>query len=131
MKTKEIAIKSQFKEQLIDITSKVEDFLEESKVKYGMCNIYCPHTTAGIIINENSDISVKKDILMKLSKIVDEDIEYNHAEGNSAAHIKSSLVSVSINIPVKNEKLILGTWQGVFFAEFDGARNRKVIVSLL
>jgi secondary thiamine-phosphate synthase enzyme len=131
MKTKEIFVKTQFKEQLIDITSKVEDFLKEAKVKDGICNIYCPHTTAGLIINENADISVKKDILMKLGKIVDDDIEYTHGEGNSAAHIKSSLVGVTLNVPVKDGKLILGTWQGIYFAEFDGSRNRKVVVSIL
>jgi len=131
MKTKEISLKSQFKEQLIDITSKVNDFLKKEKVKDGICNIYCPHTTAGLMINENADISVKKDILMKLGEIVDEDIEYVHNEGNSAAHIKSSLVGVTLNVPVKDGKLKLGTWQGVFFAEFDGARSRKVVVSLL
>ena len=130
MKTKEISLKSQFKEQLIDITSKVNDFLKKEKVKDGICNIYCPHTTAGLMINENADISVKKDILMKLGEIVDEDIEYVHNEGNSAAHIKSSLVGVTLNVPVKNGKLILGTWQGIFFAEFDGARNRNVSISL-
>ncbi len=130
MKTKEIPIKTQFKEQLLDITSKIEDFLKEEKIKEGICNIYCPHTTAGLIINENSDISVKKDILMKLGKIVDEDVEYTHGEGNSAAHIKSSLVGVTLNVPVKNGKLLLGTWQSVFFAEFDGARDRKVVVSV-
>ncbi len=131
MKTKEIAIKSSFKEQIIDITSKIEDSLKKSNIKDGICNVFCPHTTAGLMINENADHSVKKDILMKLKKIVSEDLEYTHSEGNSSAHVKSSLVGVSLNIPVKNGKLVLGMWQGVFFAEFDGPRDRKIIFSIL
>jgi len=131
METKEIPIKTSFKEQIIDITSKIEDFLRKEKVKEGICNVFCPHTTAGLIINENADPSVKKDILMKLNKIITEDSDYTHTEGNSSAHIKSSIVGVSLNIPVVNGKLVLGTWQGIMFCEFDGPRQRKVVFSLL
>lgn len=131
METKEISIKTSFEEQIIDITSKVNDFLRKEKVKDGICNIFCPHTTAGLIINENADVSVKRDILMKLNKIVPKDEDYTHSEGNSSAHVKSTLVGVGLNVPVVNGKLILGTWQGVFFTEFDGPRDRKVIVSVI
>ncbi len=125
----EIPIISDTKTQIIDITEDVEKLV--SKVKKGICNIYCPHTTAGLIINENADPSVKDDILMQLNKIVPENATYSHTEGNSPAHIKSSLVGVSLNIPVVNGKLMLGTWQGIMFCEFDGPRSRKVIVSLI
>jgi len=131
MKTKEIPIKTSFEEQIIDITSKIEDALNKFKVKDGICNVFCPHTTAGLIINENADPSVKKDILMKLNKIVTEDPDYTHSEGNSSAHVKSSLVGVSLNIPVANGKLLLGTWQGIMFCEFDGPRDRKVVISII
>ena len=125
----ELLIKSNKKTELIDITAKVEEVIRKANVKKGLCNIYCPHTTAGLIINENADSSVQKDILMKLNKIVSEDSDYTHAEGNSSAHIKSSLVGVSLNVPVENGKLALGTWQGIYFCEFDGPRSRKVIVN--
>ena len=130
METKEISIKTSFNDQIIDITSKIEDFLRKEDMKDGICNIFCPHTTAGLMINENADISVKKDIIMKLNKIVPEDADYTHSEGNSSAHVKSALVGVSLNVPVKDGKLILGTWQGIMFCEFDGPRSRKIIVSL-
>ncbi len=125
----EISIKSNKKNELIDITLKVEELIKRSGIKKGLCNICCPHTTAGLIINENADPSVQKDILMKLNNIVTEDPEYVHSEGNSAAHVKSSVVGVSLNVPVEDGKLILGTWQGIYFAEFDGPRSRKVIVN--
>jgi len=127
----EIPIKTNSKNEIIDITTEVEAIIEKSKVKEGLCNIYCPHTTAGLIINENADPSVKDDILMELNKIISEDSDYTHTEGNSPAHIKSSIVGVSLNVPVKDGKLALGTWQGIFFAEFDGPRDRKVLVSII
>ncbi len=124
----EIFVISDNKTQIIDITEDVEKLV--SKVKNGICNIYCPHTTAGLIINENADPSVKDDILMELNKLVPENDNYTHTEGNSSAHIKSCLVGVSLNVPVVNGKLMLGTWQGIMFCEFDGPRDRKVIVSI-
>ena len=128
---KEIAIKTSARNGIIDITAKVEEVVSKAKVKDGLCNIFCPHTTAGLIINENADFSVKEDILMKLNKLVPDNDDYTHTEGNSPAHIKSCLVGVSLDIPVKDGKLILGMWQGLFFAEFDGPRSRKVIVSII
>ena len=127
----EIPIKTNSKNEIIDITSEVEAIVSKVKVKEGICNIYCPHTTAGLIINENADPSVKDDILMELSKLVPEDDNYTHTEGNSSAHIKSSLIGVSLNVPIVNGKLLLGTWQGIMFCEFDGPRSRKVVVSLI
>ncbi len=127
----EIPIKTSSKTEIIDITAEVEVIISKSKVKEGICNVFCPHTTAGIMINENADPSVKDDILMKLNKIVDEDPDYTHSEGNSSAHIKSTLVGVSVDVPVHDGKLILGTWQGLMLVEMDGPRQRKVVVSTL
>lgn len=123
---KTIEVQSQFKEGFIDITSRVRKFAASSGIKSGICLIYVPHTTAGITINENADPSVKKDILATLKKIVPDFLPYSHSEGNSAAHIKASLVGSSVSIILKNGELALGTWQGIYFCEFDGPRRRKV-----
>jgi len=128
---REINISTNKKQELVDITSKIEKVVSESKVKEGLCVIYCPHTTAGLTINENADPDVKKDIIMALERIVPEDIDYAHTEGNSTAHIKSSLLGNSLNILVKNNRLLLGTWQGILFFEGDGPRNRKIMINII
>lgn len=97
-------------------------------VKEGICLIYCPHTTAAVTINENADPSVAQDILGQINKIVPFDDNYTHMEGNSAAHIKSSIIGAGVLVPVKGGQLALGTWQGIYFCEFDGPRSRKVYV---
>ena len=127
----DIDISTSKKQELVDITPKIKKIVSESKVKEGLCIIYCPHTTAGLTINENADPDVKKDIIMALEKIVPENADYSHAEGNSTAHIKSSILGNSLNILVKNSKLFLGTWQGILFFEGDGPRNRKVIINII
>jgi len=116
---------------LVDITSTVKHFVEKSGVVSGICIVYVPHTTAGVTINENADPSVKFDIENTLSKIVPPDLNYSHAEGNSDSHVKSTLVSPSISLIIDNGKLLLGTWQGIYFCEFDGQRRRKVYVKIL
>ncbi|MCD6105074.1 MAG: YjbQ family protein [Thermosipho sp. (in: Bacteria)] len=116
---------------LVDITDKVRQFVEKSGVVSGVCIIYIPHTTAGVTINENADPSVKFDIENALSKIVPPNFDYTHIEGNSDSHIKSTLVSPSISLIIDNGKLILGTWQGIYFCEFDGPRRRKVYVKII
>ncbi|MFC1454831.1 secondary thiamine-phosphate synthase enzyme YjbQ [Candidatus Undinarchaeota archaeon] len=116
--------------EFIDITSKVQVELSKSKIKNGLCHVYCPHTTAGLTINEGADPFVKADILKKLREIVPENDGYEHIEGNSDSHIMSSLVGAEKTIPIKNGKLQLGTWQSLFFTEFDGPRNRKVIITV-
>ncbi len=116
---------------MIDITYNVTKVVQEEKIENGICIIYTPHTTAGIIINENADPDVKRDILMMLKKIVPENISYSHTEGNSPAHIKSAVIGNSRIVPINKGKLSLGTWEGIFFCEFDGPRRRKVYVEIL
>ncbi len=115
---------------MIDITGRIRSLLKESKVQSGICHIFIPHTTAAVTINENADPDVPRDILMELDKIVPLNDRYRHGEGNSAAHIKASIVGASEMIFIEDAELVLGTWQSVFFCEFDGPRTRKVIVRL-
>ena len=117
-------------DELIDITKKVEHIVLKSSHKQGVCYVFVPHTTAGITINENADPSVKSDILYGLGKIVPRDGDYRHAEGNSAAHIKASLMGFSLTVFIEEGRLLLGTWQGIYFAEFDGPRTREVWVRI-
>lgn len=124
-------VKTDDKTQLIDITAKVEDAVRSGGLKEGLCMVYCPHTTGAVTINESADPSVKEDILMILNQVVPWKADYRHAEGNSPAHVKSTLVGASELIAIENGRLVLGTWQGIFFCEFDGPRNRKVHVRFL
>lgn len=117
--------------ELVNITSQVQNELKRADLKSGICTVYVPHTTAGITINEGADPAVARDMVMELNKIVPLQDEYTHAEGNSAAHIKTSLFGSSVQIPVEEGRLSLGTWQSVFLCEFDGPRNRRVIVQLI
>jgi len=127
----ELNINTKKRNELVDITNKIESVVKEAKVKEGICIVYCPHTTAAITINEGADPDVKEDILERLSKMVPEEGSYKHSEGNSAAHIKSSLVGASETIIIKEGKLMLGRWQSIYFAEFDGPRKREVIVKII
>ena len=124
-------VKSQKQTELIDITSKIQDIIEPIDIGEGVCMLYVPHTTAAITINESADPSVKNDILMILNDIIPWKAPYRHLEGNSPAHIKSTLVGPSEFIAIESGRLVLGTWQGIFFCEFDGPRTRKVHVRLL
>lgn len=126
-----ITVKSNSKTELIDITGAVEDAIRTQGVDEGICMLFVPHTTAAITINESADPSVKSDILMVLNKIVPWKEAYRHLEGNSPAHIKASIIGASEVIAVEGGRLQLGTWQGVFFCEFDGPRSRKVHIRLL
>lgn len=123
-----ITVKSESRTELIDITANVQQAVRSAKVNEGLCMVYVPHTTAAVTINENADPSVKSDILMVLNQIIPWKADYRHLEGNSPAHIKSTLVGASELIAIETGKLVLGTWQGIFFCEFDGPRNRKVHV---
>ena len=116
---------------IIDITQEVQAVVDESSIKNGVCYIFIPHTTAAVTINEHADPDVKYDILMEINKIIPFKDSYKHMEGNSAAHIKASLFGNSEIVYVQNGKLQLGTWQGIFFCEFDGPRTRQVWVNLL
>ena len=114
-------------EGFIDITGQVRKIVASGNVQNGLCQIFVPHTTAGVTINENADPDVVTDMLAALGKMVP-DLHYRHSEGNSPAHVKSSLVGCSITVPISEGRLCLGTWQGIYFCEFDGPRTRKVWV---
>jgi len=128
---KDFRIVSKRRSQMIDITSQVSSLVRQSGITNGDAIVYCPHTTAAIAINENADPSVVHDILLTLEELVPHHRPgYRHSEGNSDAHCKSSIVGCSRQILIKEESLNLGSWQGIFFCEFDGPRNRKVIVQI-
>ena len=124
-------VKTGNRTEMIDITSRVQEAVRESGVEDGICYVYVPHTTAGVTINENADPSVTRDILMELNKEIPFEDGYAHTEGNSAAHIKASLMGSSAGIPVAGGTLQLGTWQGIYFCEFDGSRRRRVVVTVI
>jgi secondary thiamine-phosphate synthase enzyme len=126
-----LTIKTIHKTELIDITSKIQDTVSSSGIMNGVCMIYVPHTTAAVTINESADPDVKADILMILNKIVPWEAGYRHMEGNSPAHVKATLVGASELVAFENNRLVLGTWQGIFFCEFDGPRTRKVHVKMM
>ena len=117
--------------EFLDITAVVEELVKNSKVAEGICVLFVPHTTAGLTINENSDTSVKNDIRLKINKMIPYQEEYSHSEGNSDAHIKSSLFGPSLNLIITDGRLFLGIWQGIYFCEFDGPRNRRLYVKIL
>jgi len=114
----------------MDITREVERAVAECERDEGICTVFVPHTTAGVTINENADPCVCADILKELNKVIPFDDAYAHAEGNSAAHIKASLMGSSVNVPVQGGRLVFGTWQGIYFCEFDGPRTRHVMVDV-
>ena len=128
---KRLEVKTTARTQLVDITSSVRSFLKNEDVLSGAIIIYTPHTTCGITINENADPSVKEDILSVFEKLVPFDAGYRHAEGNSDAHVKSSLMGSSVTVFIESGSLVLGTWQGIYLAEFDGPRQRSVLLKIL
>ncbi len=115
----------------IDITGQISAFITKHNFHNGLCYIFIPHTTAAITINEHADPDVKEDILRELNKVIPFDDNYRHMEGNAAAHIKASLIGSALTVAVENDQLQLGTWQGIFFCEFDGPRTRQIWISLL
>ncbi|MFA6217459.1 MAG: secondary thiamine-phosphate synthase enzyme YjbQ [Candidatus Omnitrophota bacterium] len=125
-----LKLKTNNRVELLDITEKVLKIVEQSKVSDGLCVVFCPHTTAGLTINENADPSVKADIVKTLNKLIPENAGYAHQEGNSDSHIKSSLFGPSLTVIVENNQLMLGTWQGIYFCESDGPRNREVWIKV-
>lgn len=124
-------IKTSARSAVVDITGEVQRVITEAKLTKGVCFIYVPHTTAGITINEGADPHVMEDILNTLDRLIPWHGSYRHTEGNAAAHIKTSLVGSSVQVFVEEGKLVLGTWQRIFFCEFDGPRTRKVYVQLV
>lgn len=127
-----ITLDTHTRNELLDITEKVQAIVKDSGVSAGLCHLWCTHTTAGLTVNENTDPAVKSDLLLALNRIVFNDWPFEHLEGNSPAHVKSSLIGCDLSIPIVKGRLILGTWQGVFFAEFDGPRrNRQIAVTII
>jgi secondary thiamine-phosphate synthase enzyme len=128
----EIILSSSQREQLIDITTNIEELIRAAGWQDGLCHLWCLHTTAGLLCNEHADPDVAGDILLALRQIVPDGLPYRHAEGNSTAHVKSVLTGCSLQLPIRGGRLALGRWQGVFFAEFDGPRRgRSVLVSFV
>ena len=130
-KTDTVTIRSGKRADAIDITDRVQQVVRESGVESGLCQVYVPHTTAGVFINENADPNALTDILNTLESLVPWESGYQHAEGNAAAHIKASLVGTSQTVPVRKGRLALGRWQSIYFADFDGPRERHFQVTVL
>ena len=131
VKTDVLAVRSGKRADAIEITDRVQHVVRESGIETGLCQVYVPHTTAGVFINENADPDALSDILSTLEALVPWDNGYRHAEGNAAAHIKATLVGSSQSVPVRHGRLALGRWQGIFFADFDGPRERHFQVTVL
>jgi secondary thiamine-phosphate synthase enzyme len=128
---KTLEIRTRAGEEIVDLTSEVQGVVASSGAKDGLCVVFVPHTTAGVTINENADPDVRADILTALRRAVPDNIPFAHSEGNSPAHIKASLIGSSVTVIVEDGKLLLGTWQGIQFCEFDGPRSRKLYVQVL
>jgi len=128
---KEITVQTRAHTEMIDVTAAVQKIIRDNGIETGICLVYTPHTTAAITINENADPDVPRDILAALDRAVPLSANYRHAEGNSAAHVKSSLVGASELVIIEGGRLVLGTWQSIFFCEFDGPRTRKAYVKIL
>ena len=126
-----IAVTTRRRIELVDITPQVRAAVERSPESSGACIVYVPHTTAAVTINENADPDVGRDLNQILSRLVPAGADYAHAEGNSDAHTKAALVGSSVTVPIEDDELVLGTWQGIFFCEFDGPRQRKVLVKVI
>ena len=127
----QIRVSTSAKTQMIDITAQIRAAVKESGITDGLVHVYSMHTTGAITINENADPAVEADILHTINKVIPWDDHFKHMEGNSAAHIKVSLFGPSEIVPLENGSLVLGTWQGIFFCEFDGPRTRKVNIKIL
>jgi secondary thiamine-phosphate synthase enzyme len=129
---KRLTVKTNQRDEMIEITREISAFVRESGISDGIVYVYCPHTTAGITINENADPDVKHDMLMRLDEVYPwTHDKYRHAEGNSASHLKASTVGTSQPVLIENGELILGTWQGIYFCEFDGPRSRKCMLKVM
>jgi secondary thiamine-phosphate synthase enzyme len=127
----EIHLQTNSRIEMIDITASVQAVVDSKKISNGLCIIFTPHTTAAITINENADPDVPSDIISALEKTIPQNVKYLHAEGNSPAHVKSSLVGASEVVLIEKGRLVLGTWQSIFFCEFDGPRSRKIFLSII
>lgn len=128
---RDVKVVTRSRNEMVDITSDVQKIVEGEKIDNGLVVVYVPHTTAGVTINEGADPSVQRDIIQTLKNLIPENGDYHHMEGNSDAHIKASLIGSSVTVIVNNGRLVLGTWQHIFFFEGDGPRHRKVYVDVV
>ncbi len=128
---KTLRVKTTSRIEMVDVTAEVQRLVSEEDVNEGICLVYCPHTTAGVIINEHADPSVAEDIASALSEQYPHRKAWRHLEGNADAHVKSAVVGISVMVPITGGRLALGTWQGIFFCEFDGPRSRQLYVQIL
>lgn len=126
-----INVKSEKRIELINITEEIQNEISSSGIENGICYLYVPHTTAAITVNEGADPSVQRDILQTLNRLVPKDSNYSHVEGNADAHIKSSVIGVSQFVFIEEGKILLGTWQSIYFCEFDGPRHRRLIIKII
>lgn len=126
-----LSVRTNTRIELLDLTSQVQEVVSRSGVTEGLCHVFVPHTTAAVTINENADPAVKADILMVMNKLISEQEPYRHQEGNSPAHVKASLIGPQVTVFVTKGRLALGTWQGIFFCEFDGPRSRRLLVKVV
>lgn len=131
MKPSQFSVQTSSQVQFINIDRHVRDAIEQSGVTSGICVVFVPHTTAGVTINENADPDVVRDMVMETNKIIPFEDSYHHYEGNSAAHMKSSLYGPSLSLIIENGKIVYGTWQSIYFCEFDGPRTRKVLIKIV
>lgn len=128
---KDLNLTTRARVQLLDLTARIQGEVAAAKVQEGVCYLFVPHTTAGITINENADPDVASDLIATLGKLVPEAGDYRHGEGNSDAHLKASMMGFSCTVPISGGRLALGTWQGIYFCEFDGPRQRKLKIGLM
>ncbi len=128
---KTLSVRTTSRTEFVDLTAQVQKVVQQSGIAEGLCHIFVPHTTAGVTINENADPSVKADILMVLNRLISDKEAYRHLEGNSPAHIKASLMGPHLTVLISRGRLVLGTWQGIFFCEFDGPRMRNAHLKIV
>jgi secondary thiamine-phosphate synthase enzyme len=128
---KQLTVKTGARSEMIDITGMVRSVIRDSGIENGICHVFVPHTTAAVTINENADPDVQRDILLTMDQVIPWQNHYRHREGNSAAHVKASLMGASEMVFIENGNPVLGTWQSVFFCEFDGPRTRKILVKVI
>lgn len=126
-----LEIQTQASDEFVDLTSRVKAAVQQSGIPRGMVVLYCPHTTAGLMIQENTDPALKEDIIAALERAVPRDRPYKHGEGNAHAHVKAALIGTSCQIPIEGGRLLLGRWQGIYFVEFDGPRRRTIHVQVI
>ena len=129
--SKQISIRTKKRSHWVDITSEIRKVVSTSSISCGICTVTSLHTTGGVTINENADPDVERDFFYKLDQLIPQESIYHHAEGNSDSHLKTSLVGLSVQIPVCDGRIVTGTWQSVYFCEFDGPRNRNIVITII